>query len=145
MLIYLLIAAELAILYTVFWYVYVRDPKPSRVVGNLWGKYGDEVVTTGGIDPTLPIAVNRESDLMQWWQAKDNSESYPDDVAYVSYVPVEIAGSRHCPGRLRRRFAFNDNRRSADNGTDARSAGRFVGRVLGMFTRTLDSLNVKVP
>ena len=36
---YLIIAVELAILYTVFWYVFIREPKPYRVAGNLWGSY----------------------------------------------------------------------------------------------------------
>lgn len=36
---YLLIAFELAILYLVFWHVFIREPKPYRVRGNLWGSY----------------------------------------------------------------------------------------------------------
>ena len=36
---YLLIGLELAILYGVFWYVFVREPKPYNVQGELWGSY----------------------------------------------------------------------------------------------------------
>jgi len=36
---YLIIAIELAILYTVFWYVFLREPKPYRLRGNAWGAY----------------------------------------------------------------------------------------------------------
>jgi hypothetical protein len=40
MFIFLLIAAELAVLYTVFWYLYVRDPHHKKNIrGNLWGTY----------------------------------------------------------------------------------------------------------
>jgi len=36
---YTIIAIELAILYTVFWYVFLREPKPYRLRGNAWGAY----------------------------------------------------------------------------------------------------------
>lgn len=40
MFVYILITAELAILYTVFWYLYLRQPKQSRrIVGSTWGSY----------------------------------------------------------------------------------------------------------
>ncbi|MBS1990966.1 MAG: hypothetical protein JSS83_10640 [Cyanobacteria bacterium SZAS LIN-3] len=39
MLAYVIIAIELAILYTVFWYVFLREPKPYRLRGNAWGAY----------------------------------------------------------------------------------------------------------
>jgi hypothetical protein len=38
---YVIIAIELAILYTVFWYVFLREPKPYRLRGNAWGAYDD--------------------------------------------------------------------------------------------------------
>lgn len=36
---YLIIAAELAILYTVFWYIFLREPRPYKVSRNIWGNY----------------------------------------------------------------------------------------------------------
>jgi hypothetical protein len=36
---YLLIGIELAILYSVFWYVFVREPRPYRINGSIWGSY----------------------------------------------------------------------------------------------------------
>jgi hypothetical protein len=39
MLAYVIIAVELLILYTVFWYVFLREPKPYRIQGNAWGVY----------------------------------------------------------------------------------------------------------
>ena len=36
---YLVIAIELAILYSVFWYVFVREPKPFKVGADMWGTY----------------------------------------------------------------------------------------------------------
>jgi hypothetical protein len=39
MFVYLLIGLELALLYGVFWYVFVREPKPYNVNGDMWGSY----------------------------------------------------------------------------------------------------------
>lgn len=36
---YLIIAAELAVLYTVFWYIFLREPRPMRIKGEMWGRY----------------------------------------------------------------------------------------------------------
>lgn len=49
MFVYLLIAAELALLYTVYWYLHVREPKHARRIGgNTWGNYGNLRVTAYG-------------------------------------------------------------------------------------------------
>lgn len=40
MFIYAMIAAELVLLYVVFWYLFLRDPDPRRkIAGNTWGAY----------------------------------------------------------------------------------------------------------
>lgn len=39
MLAYLIIGIELVILYTVFWYVFLREPRPYKIKGNPWGGY----------------------------------------------------------------------------------------------------------
>ncbi|MBX9686852.1 MAG: hypothetical protein K2X27_09135 [Candidatus Obscuribacterales bacterium] len=51
MFVYLLISAELAILYTVFWYLYLREPsKNRRIGGNTWGSY-HPAATNNGANP----------------------------------------------------------------------------------------------
>jgi hypothetical protein len=45
---YLIIALELAILYSFYWFVFVREPQPIKIAGNLWGTYdykGDDLST----------------------------------------------------------------------------------------------------
>lgn len=54
---YLIIAAEIAILYFVFWYLYIYEPRPRRILGNPWGRYQDGDLSTGRIDPTLPFII----------------------------------------------------------------------------------------
>ncbi len=40
MFVFLLLTAELMLLYVVFWYLYVRDPKcKEHIKGDLWGAY----------------------------------------------------------------------------------------------------------
>lgn len=36
---YLIIAAELLVLYTVFWYIFLREPRPYRIKSEMWGRY----------------------------------------------------------------------------------------------------------
>jgi hypothetical protein len=43
---YLLIIAELTILATAYWYVFVREPKPFEIKENIWGYY-DQPVNAG--------------------------------------------------------------------------------------------------
>ncbi len=50
MLAYAIVFIELTILSGVFWYVFIREPKPYKVDGELWGSYyetGDEDTTCG--------------------------------------------------------------------------------------------------
>ncbi|GEM_PF-3517694 len=146
MLIYLIIAAELAILYTVFWYVYIRDPKPYKIVGNPWGKYGESGFTAGGADPTLPFVINRDEELRLWWRLQEAAADYPDDVLYEGPARARKQRSqpnrRLTPQRLCRRRRPPEPRQTAEAAADQR---HFISRVVAMFTRTLDTLNVKTP
>ena len=58
----LIIFSELAILYTVFWYIFLRETKPYRISGNPWGCYegqeeygnGTKLMTRSGVDLSHP-------------------------------------------------------------------------------------------
>jgi len=50
MFVYFLIGLELALVYGVFWYVFVREPKPYNVNGELWGSYNCSTVSTSNDD-----------------------------------------------------------------------------------------------
>lgn len=51
---YLIIAAELLILYTVFWYVFLREPKPYKIKGNPWGRYDEADDYSDGNSHSVP-------------------------------------------------------------------------------------------
>lgn len=40
MCVYIVIGIELAALYALFWLLFEYEPKPYKIVGNPWGKYG---------------------------------------------------------------------------------------------------------
>jgi hypothetical protein len=64
MFIYVLIAFELALVYLVFWYLYLRTPKIKRKIkGAQWGRYQDSPYTTdgGGYYPTINGNTDREA------------------------------------------------------------------------------------
>lgn len=87
MFIYLLIAAELAILYTVFWYLYLREPKQARrIAAHNWGNYGRGPITTGGGKPHQTHQV-RSFMLL-------GCEEMTLDLESNHYVPVDLS-ARH--------------------------------------------------
>jgi hypothetical protein len=48
MFVYLLITAELALVYTAFWYLYLRDPKDrENIQAALWGTYEESMDVYG--------------------------------------------------------------------------------------------------
>ncbi len=66
MFIYLLIAAELAVLYTVFWYLYIREPQcHHRIEGNLWGRY-ESALPQSSADPMLPFATGHDGNGLSY-------------------------------------------------------------------------------
>ena len=96
MFVYLLITAELAVLYTVFWYLYVREPKYKRhIAANMWGTY-EESLTRDGADPTLPfIQGSYEHQLYEAYcrgelcaEETNSQEEFVWDSSSNHYVPV---------------------------------------------------------
>lgn len=63
---YALIAAELLLLSLVFWFVFVREPKPYKVKENLWGYYGpstSESITNDSVSFLPPFATSIQNDF----------------------------------------------------------------------------------
>jgi hypothetical protein len=89
MFVYLLIAAELAVLYTVFWYLYVREPQEKRrISANLWGTY-EESLVDGRVDPTLPFLCHHEEEHQIYQGAYPAQvRQYILDLSTNHYVPV---------------------------------------------------------
>ena len=133
MLICLVIAAELALLYTVFWYFYVREPKPFKIVGNPWGKYGETGFTAGGIDPTLPFTIPPpvEDALVDSRPVQGPTKAASLDVSPMAERP------RKTPS-CRRRNRYHHR------ACEARPEP-ILSRLLSILNRTMEGLNVRLP
>ena len=86
MFVYLLIASELAILYTVFWYLYVREPKVNRrISANLWGTYEESMMQA---DPMLPFLRSDDYNRIYDEAYASTAREYVLDQVTNHYVPV---------------------------------------------------------
>ncbi len=141
MLIYLIIAAEFAILYTVFWYVYVREPKPYKISNSLWGKYGQEEGTASGVDPTLEIRQEQLAHNVSLWKSQLSPDQYGDEAVYARLRTNSSQYRRSV--RKRQPARHNGSFEIVESTPESEQA--LISRVLNMFGKTLDALNVKVP
>lgn len=143
MLIYLIIAAELAILYTVFWYVYVKDPKPYQVKGHPWGRYGQAGYTAGSVDPTLRNCVHAQTETVLWWQPQLEHDTYPEHVQYYSTPHVERSNTLRYRRTMLKRFPLKHATAGPEQEESKSDSASLLSRVMMMFDRTLGALNVK--
>lgn len=93
MFVYLLIAFELALVYTVFWYLYLRNPqiKQRKIKGSQWGRYHNSPYTTNGGD-YYPIINNEKANK----QSADNPmEIIPSFVSYQAEFVLNERTNRY--------------------------------------------------
>jgi hypothetical protein len=87
MFVYLLIAAELALLWVVFWYIYVREPRHrSHISPHMWGGYhgpADEPY----VDPYLSY-LESQRDLDATTRTYAQAPEFIWDSRVNRYVPV---------------------------------------------------------
>jgi hypothetical protein len=118
MFVYGLIGAELLLLYVVFWYLFVRDPKhKSHIRPNTWGAY------KAGAWGVYSRDEQKQQNLDPWLAYQEN---------YVDHEPNAYAEE----------FVWNSqmNRYIPASEQEARS---FLGRMADRLDRQLSQLNVK--
>jgi hypothetical protein len=87
MFVFLLIAAELALLYWVYWYLYAREPKHrAHINGAMWGSYNDR--GDPQVDPFISYLENHRNDEQALKAYVLASEFVWDDQS-KRYVPIE--------------------------------------------------------
>ena|SRR5688572_2390071 len=126
MFIYLLIFAELAVLFTVFWYLYVREPKCNhRIKGVLWGAYDDdEFYTTYGAGRQHNNVQNQDETAHRYASVPESEWSLPSHLLQEELV-LDPVKNRYIPIG------------SADEGHS------FLVRLAMRLDRTLSQLNVR--
>lgn len=86
---YLIIAFEIAFLYTVFWYIFLREPKPFRVVGDPWGRYDNGHQHSASQFNQSPSNQNSRPEWMTYNESLYN-EYCPAHAPYRTAVATEL-------------------------------------------------------
>src|SRR5688572_29343342 len=118
MFVYVLIVAELAVLYTVFWYLYVRKPEcKRRISSDLWGSYDQSVHN----EPAMlyaPVSSDQSNPDAYFLRARDEFH-----VAIASEFKLDQQTNRFVPVN--------------------QEAGSLLERMAAKIDRALSQLNVK--
>ena len=98
MFVFLLIAAELALLYWVYWYLYAREPKHrAHINGAMWGSYTDR--GEPAVDPFISYLENHRGDEEALKTYVLASEFVWDERS-KRYVPTEQFEAMSLLGRM---------------------------------------------
>lgn len=131
---YLLIVAELSILVAVFWYVFVREPKPLEIKENLWGYYNQPV------DASTGYGINSKGSLPQNQTDKPRKSRKLRRVVYTGHVLLRSA--RH--GIKRKETRSNDLRKGWVQSTEESKSASILSCVLAFLGDKLTQLSVKL-
>lgn len=155
MLAYVIIAFELAILYTVFWYVFLREPQPYKIKGNPWGGY------SGGANPAESgsSAINQEKmpSFAAFQEAKHEANLnaiYQEWNLGTEELPSQLPPAYE-PGLSRAEISQRELIRCQRmgvsslpekyNGEKSRGPARFAAQFLAKLGESLNLINVKLP
>jgi hypothetical protein len=98
---YFIIGVELAILYGVFWYVFIREPKPYEVKSGQWGTYQYDsgcFTAYGASQHRLPVALSdgiNDDELYAYYS--DQADTIP----LPMLPPPRKSANRHRVASLR--------------------------------------------
>ena len=143
---YLIIAVELAILYGVFWTVFIREPHSPVVKGAMWGSYSRESnggCTNCGAGEGLPIQLMdeiNERELNEYYAHHWNLE--PSSAARRARHQFNVIRGRSQRALLRRDQQLRYGWVSQDLIEDEKT---LVGKLFQNLGRAINQLSVKVP
>ncbi len=151
MLAYAIIAFEMAILYTVFWYVFLREPRPYRIHGNPWGGYTKPASSQS--DNSANLIAERalqERELMASLgrasqAAANNRNAYNEQAIYEEWnldqrmTPSQLVRSRH-----KGVYVAESNQADA-TGKQNQGNSTFAMQFLTKLSDRLNRINVKIP
>lgn len=123
---YLIIAVELAILYSVFWYVFIREPRPYTLKGDLWGTYSQPSVTA--CDDYASSSARQWDHNMEVLKKIQNGHN--QNQAHHSNLPMK-------PIENTKQYGWVVNSKDAEAGA--------VAKLFGRFRDSIEVMSVKVP
>ncbi len=147
MLAYAIIAFEMAILYTVFWYVFLREPRPYRIQGNPWGGYNKPAVP----DNSAGLKAERvlqERELMtslgRASQAAANNYAASNEQAIYEEWNLDgpVTPSKLVRSRQKGVYVADNNKQV---GEQNKGNSTFAMQFLTKLSDRLNRINVKLP
>jgi hypothetical protein len=133
---YLVIGFELAILYTIFWYVFIREPKPLKLRADQWGRYqrGSNHFTAYGAEHHPPYQPTDAIDQRQLY-----NQSRQRMAAHRRRQRLNLSQNYGDPRKRQAPFPLRD---TTNYDYERRSA---VERFLANLTRAITDLSAKPP
>lgn len=131
MLAYVIIAIELAILYTVFWYVFLREPQPYKIKGNPWGGY------SGAPSGSQPPAFAKPHSFVQGQQNDANR--------HAIYQEWNVTGSDEQRNGELLRSQRSGVEKSPTVQDKSLQSSTFASQFLAKLGESLNLINVKLP
>ena len=142
MLAYVIIAIELAILYTVFWYVFLREPQPYKIKGNPWGGYSGS-----GSAPQPPAFANPQTSFVQ--PAASPCEANRNAIYQEWNVPTCGRPTQDLPCDSDHNELIRSQRmgieKSAFPADKSKRSSTFAAQFLAKLGESLNLINVKIP
>lgn len=125
---YLLIGIELTILYAVFWYVFIREPRPYKVDGNMWGTYDYSQTDLSRYEIDYSSSADRKwlENNLEILKGLQNASTATHQV-HLPMKPVE--NTRQYGWVVR----------------NSESEANAVAKLFGKFRNSVDTLSVKTP
>lgn len=165
MLAYVIIAIELAILYTVFWYVFLREPQPYKIKGNPWGGYsGSDAHPGAGNRSHSPAFVSPQTNfrqtnknisgceanrnaIYQEWNVGETRQtreisSSAGPTQEMSIPRHEDVLAQHMQSELMRSQRLGVEKSAADK---SKRSSTFAAQFLAKLGESLNLINVKIP
>lgn len=155
---YLIIAIELAILYTVFWYVFLREPRPYKIRENIWGNYhegaGTDTLMSSFESACAACETVAKKDLNDWknelaikaeWQVEERDSlekavDSPELRIAQAIRPIELQRS---PKKGVEKIVLNSCRHL--DGDDATTSEAKRISFLAKLSETINTLSTKLP
>ena len=138
---YVIIACELAILYTVFWYIFLREPKPYTIHGDPWGTYDEAPdLTADGINTVYDDMPMHEQS--NYWSMMARSARAPENTMSPRAILARKHGENSC--HCQHTVASTPSVRYGWVQSQAPKRGSFA-RWLYFMKRKIEGLNPRLP
>ena len=148
---YLIIGIELAILYSVFWYVFVREPRPYRINGSIWGSYETGVpgFTAQEVD-TLVLEYKQNTEQKICFDRRVPRPAYPHPTSSAYDPSLFVAPFNQYRGPVesldtKDPYCWNSTSKYGWVAIDDRAPSTIIAKLYWKAANWLEDISVKLP